>query len=632
MMSDVKTGLRWTAFGVSALILTAAAFQTAPRRETLRTASQGANSGAIVMRMQPSAVSGFMAVDFWNTQVGWAVSGAGIYGTRDGGKTFSREYTSSNAQLYGIQALSSENAWVFGYNSILRTTDGGRRWTALAAPSGPGAISDVAFSSPAVGYAVTGNVTSGSTRVWRTSDGGRTWRRCAAPAGTSELAWYGPRDGFLLTGAGGLYETLNGGRTWRMTKRLPKVQGEYPASGRLIADGPHDAWLMLFGGAGMSQGSYAVFHTTNGANWKPVLGVSTAGAGPAPGGAGKAPVGPGSSPGGLAVVSPRIAYMSGGCEACGNGTVQLDGTANGGRTWSHGAVIFGAGSYAYGNWSVSFPTKQDGWLATQTGLLHSTDSGRTWREAFPLAALAPVTASFVTPMLGYGVGVVGDANTVLRTTNGGRVWTAVGALPGRAAGPNDWSAGTSVSFATAADGYATIYGHVYRTIDGGRRWKLVKLPDKTGYGYALVQFLSPRLGVIGQPDYGGNQPMWTTTNGGATWHLAAGTMVSAMEGLVGRPLRQRLAAQVGAGGASAGGAAQSGVWGNRLAWLTTPYGNEIALTTDGGQKWTTLRFPVTVQPGVRELQFVTAQVGWLQAQSGAWYRTTDGGRRWTWEG
>ena len=626
MTSGVKTGISWAAFGVSALLLTAAAVQTVPPYGTLRTASPGVNRSATVMRIQPPVVSGgFSAVDFWSTQIGWAVSGSGIYGTRDGGKTFSREYISSNAQLSGIQALSSKDAWVFGYNSILRTTDGGGRWTVLAEPTGSGAISDVAFNSPTVGYAVTGSAPSGSTHVWRTTDGGQTWHPYQSPAGTSEVAWYGPRHGFLLTGAGGLYETANGGRTWRMTQKLPKVQGEYPASGRLIADGRHDAWLMLFGGAGMSQGSYAVFHTTNGATWRPVLGVSTAGAGPAPGGAGKAPVGPGSSPGGLAVVSPHVAYMSGGCEACGDGTVQLDGTANGGRTWSHGAVIFGASSNAYGNWSVSFPTKADGWLATQTGLLHSTNGGRTWREALPLAP--PTTASFVTPMVGYGVGVVGDANTVLRTTNGGRNWTPVGALPGHVAGLNDWNAGVWVSFATTTDGYATLYGRVYRTVDGGRRWKLVNLPNKTGYGYALVQFLSPRLGVIGQPDYGGNQPTWTTTNGGATWHSTARNLDSAMAGMVEPPLRQRLATQ-----ARDAQTAQTGVWGNRLAWLTTAYGNEIRLTADGGQKWTALRFPANFQPGVSELQFVTAQVGWLQTQFGVWYHTTDGGRVWTRQG
>ncbi len=625
VMNNVKTRFKWAALGASTLILTAVGVQAAPRRAA-QTASRDPGNRTIVMRITPSGANAFTSVDFWNSRLGLALSTDSIYLTRNGGKTFSREYTSANAQLYGIQTLSSEEIWAFGYNSILHTANGGIRWQTLAAPPGPGAISDVAFGSPMVGYAVKGDITSGPTHVWKTINGGRTWHASTTPAGTSELAWCDPLDGFLLTGAGELYGTTNGGQTWRMTAKLPKEQGEYPAAGRLIADGPRDAWLLLFGGAGMSQGSYAVFHTTNGINWRPVLGVSTAGAGPAPGGASNAPAGPGSSPGGLAVVNSRIAYMSGGCEACGFGTVQVDGTANGGRSWSHGSVIFGAGASVYGYWSLSFPNQKDGWLATQAGLLHTTDGGGKWREVYPLSAVTPVTASFVTPTLGYGVGIVGDANTVVRTTDGGHDWAPVGKLPGHPANSNDWNTGTSVSFSSADHGIATLYGHVYRTVDGGRHWQLIQLPDKTGYGYASVQFLSAQLGVIGQPSYGDQQPIWVTTNAGRTWHSVSGNLSTVKETLLGRTLRQQLAALTGNGQATL-----DGTWSGRLAWLTTSRG-EIEVTTDGGRKWTTLTFPATFQPQVSEMQFLTPLVGWLQTQSGGWYRTTDGGRAWTWLG
>ena len=245
----------------------------------------------------------------------------------------------------------------------------------------------------------------------------------------------------------------------------------------------------------MSQSSYSVFHTTNGSVWKPVLGVSTAGAGLAPGGAASAPRGPGSSPGALAVVSDETAYMSGGCEACGNGTVQVYRTGNGGHSWSHGAVIFGGGM-SVGYWSMSFPTANDGWLVTQSALLHSTDGGRTWREDFPASSLTPVNASLVTSTIGYGVGVVGDAKAVVKTTNGGDSWHSIGSLPGQPTGLEDWNAGASVAFSTVSVGFATLYDRLYRTTDAGRHWEPVTLPGKNGLFLDAVKFLSPRVGLL----------------------------------------------------------------------------------------------------------------------------------------
>jgi photosystem II stability/assembly factor-like uncharacterized protein len=57
-----------------------------------------------------------------------------------------------------------------GKSFILRTDDGGRRWTAIRFDRLPGSDS-FAFVTPKVGY-----VNDGLGRLYRTTDGGRTWR------------------------------------------------------------------------------------------------------------------------------------------------------------------------------------------------------------------------------------------------------------------------------------------------------------------------------------------------------------------------------------------------------------------------------------------------------------------------
>lgn len=70
---------------------------------------------------------------------------------------------------------------------------------------------------------------------------------------------------------------------------------------------------------------------------------------------------------------------------------------------------------------------------------------------------APTAAiSFVSPVVGYGLGAAGDRGAILRTADGGALWTVVGHLPnGAAAG----SGPDLLAFTDAQRGWAVTDQH-----------------------------------------------------------------------------------------------------------------------------------------------------------------------------
>ena len=79
-------------------------------------------------------------------------------------------------RLRGVSAVSSEVAWASGVNgTVLRTTDGGRRWQVLPVPGAEQLdFRDVDAMSDSVAYAL--SIGAGETsRIYKTADGGAHW-------------------------------------------------------------------------------------------------------------------------------------------------------------------------------------------------------------------------------------------------------------------------------------------------------------------------------------------------------------------------------------------------------------------------------------------------------------------------
>ncbi len=82
---------------------------------------------------QPSSPSvRFNAVAFVGASRGWAAgSGGAVYTTSDGGRTWERQSTGVEADLYDVKFLDEREGWAAGAaGTLIHTTDGGRTWAA----------------------------------------------------------------------------------------------------------------------------------------------------------------------------------------------------------------------------------------------------------------------------------------------------------------------------------------------------------------------------------------------------------------------------------------------------------------------------------------------------------------------
>jgi photosystem II stability/assembly factor-like uncharacterized protein len=166
-----------------------------------------------------------------------------IYKTNDGGRNWTLQFQNRRAGAFydcmafwdGARGLAVSDP-VEGRFLVVRTEDGGRTWREEAGGMPPALEGEGGFAASGTCVAVNGRSdawfgTGGpaGARVFRSTDGGRTWSAAAAPlasgkaAGVFSLAF---RDGAVGVAVGGDYTkeqesegsaavTLDGGRTWR---------------------------------------------------------------------------------------------------------------------------------------------------------------------------------------------------------------------------------------------------------------------------------------------------------------------------------------------------------------------------------------------------------------------------------
>jgi photosystem II stability/assembly factor-like uncharacterized protein len=143
---------------------------------------------------------------------GYVLTGQGrLLATTTGGKTWRQAYPVSASPLETIAFVTPSLGYGLGTGdsegAVLRTTDGGQRWTVVGSlpvkwPSGSDSLS---FVNAQVGFAVVNG-----QELWETRDGGRRWVSRHVSATT--VAFVGA-DGCAGSNQG--YETsTNGGATW----------------------------------------------------------------------------------------------------------------------------------------------------------------------------------------------------------------------------------------------------------------------------------------------------------------------------------------------------------------------------------------------------------------------------------
>lgn len=235
----------------------------------------------------------FRDIDAVSADVAYVLSiGSGessrIYKTIDAGKTWTLQFTNTDAKaFFDAMAFFDANHGIAFSDSvdgqlvILRTDNGGAGWTRVPAAGLPPALdNEGAFAASGTNVAVIGRdqvwIGTSVSRVLRSTDGGRTWSAATTPvatgssAGIFSIAFRDTSHGIVV---GGDYRkesdavdnaaiTSDGGKTWTAVKGLSgfrSVVAYLPgAATTLVAIGPQ--------GADMS--------TDDGRTWSPLAGAT----------------------------------------------------------------------------------------------------------------------------------------------------------------------------------------------------------------------------------------------------------------------------------------------------------------------------------------------------------------------
>jgi photosystem II stability/assembly factor-like uncharacterized protein len=317
------------------------------------------------------------------TATAFAVGKHTILATSNGGRTWARVWQGAQ-ELDGVDFVNASTGWAVGDGVLLGTIDGGQHWHQLGQPR-VGRLQQVHFVSGTRGWGVAGandRPVEGSiqaTTLVGTSNGGRTWTALAAPASPQTVCFTAPDDGWLASDRG-VWSSTDGGHSWRPSFALPVDAGEPPFYAALQCAAPAAAWVRFDASdqyAGHSP--YALYAAGDGgAHWRGVL--STLGAVlPVP-----LPGGPGSYPGPISVIDPTRAFLFGATPPA---------ETSGGVLISHGGTRLRwlpniPGATLFTPRSASFASATRGWLvgdnlAGRTVLLATADGGQTWHSQLP---------------------------------------------------------------------------------------------------------------------------------------------------------------------------------------------------------------------------------------------------------
>jgi len=183
-----------------------------------------------------------------------------------------------------------------------------------------------------------------------------------------------------------------------------------------------------------------------------------------------------------------------------NGTDLLQ-TTDAGITWNVKEPMPGANDMEFIN--------ETGYISCNDGeIFKSDDSGETW-----MLLTTESSEDFHTiSVIDSNSVVVASFGTLLSSNDGGVTWTSLNPP----SSPFYGSRVTAMCFTTQLTGYfATGYGSIYKTIDGGLTWDLKVETNLSPSGYKTIYFVNHDLGFATSEF----SNIMRTTDGGETWSL-----------------------------------------------------------------------------------------------------------------
>jgi photosystem II stability/assembly factor-like uncharacterized protein len=471
--------------------------------------------------------------------------------------------------------------------TVLKSTDGGSTWSGL--------VTGLRLRLHRVrlaGGSAESIVVGGGCAVRRSDDGGQTFARipftasdASCPSGLSALAFPSDTVGYLALESGAVLSTADRGRSFSRRTTIP---GGAPLDLLCTSE---TACLAVTGGGSIQR-------TTDGAaSWTQV--------GSLPGTALRAVHGADATT--LYAVGDNLAVMK---------------SEDGGSKWSRVSVT---GTPPGNLTSIRCSGADTCLIATATGtqVLRTNDGGKTFKSLVP--STDPTFAvAFASATRAVAVGGQGSAEV---SGDAGVNWTAVGTrIPGHFQVLAPVSA--SVAYAGGTDGVLA------RTTDGGHTWTNVSAPTPA----TIVGIAAPSADtVLVLANDGGLQ---RSDNGGRSYRIlntgstVAPAAVAALDGdrilLVGpRGIRR---SENGGDSFEAVGdrVARSAAVGafDMAGPAIVAYGRSTVISSsDGGRTWKRVTLPRRTV--VRDLTFVSAQLGYVVDTRGRVWRTASAGRTWT---
>lgn len=349
--------------------------------------------------------------------------------------------------LRQVVMVNPKVGWAIAGQRIVRTTDGGQRWTVVGPTAPVGTSSALAgVTLQHVALAISGptgvplNESPGySTLLWATSDSGTDWHYVAVPLSilpVQSLQLLGSGIGWALTdieaNAGNesavLLHTANGGKTWQalLSSVFPGHSVASTAHGIPYAEdkaglsflSTHTGWVT---GGGEAPGTLLFLRTTNGGQsfssqtLPPPSGYVIGNADP--------PIFPTATVGWTPVTLIRRGQPS-------PSGLGFELTTNAGITWNAVPKVFPEGVYS-GDGTFHQPAwslvgSRYGWVLAEGQLNRTVDAGRQWQRIAEAPMMKTwVGIDFVSRQIGWAFGT---GKTVLwKTIDGGQRWSPVSA-------------------------------------------------------------------------------------------------------------------------------------------------------------------------------------------------------------
>jgi hypothetical protein len=151
-------------------------------------------------------------------QIGYAVEADRIIRTTDGGRVWSAIYNDPGAFYIGLQGLDNTDLFAWSSGKLMRTTSGGASWTQATVP--PGYQLNTAYFLNAQKGWINMQDNNG---IYYTSDGAATWTQInnsqGSPLQTSRIQFFNDSLGYASTRAYDVVRTTDSGRTWQVFPR-----------------------------------------------------------------------------------------------------------------------------------------------------------------------------------------------------------------------------------------------------------------------------------------------------------------------------------------------------------------------------------------------------------------------------